>query len=262
MLRDPSYATVNTRVDSVWPCRWTMPRNETLGMVHCRTKVLFFYRLREDTSPSARNESNPVDNARQRPVERMPMEALFFSTLIVAIAEMGDKTQLLSFVLAAKLKQRGPIILGILMATLANHFAAGFVGSWLAGLVSPQTLKWIIAVSFFAFGAWALIPDKLEEKKDLRGTSVFLTTLIAFFIVEMGDKTQLATIALAARYDSLFSVVMGTTLGMMIANVPAVWVGEALAQRINMKIMRWIAAALFVILGILSLLAPIPGIRA
>lgn len=159
--------------------------------------------------------------------------------------------------LAAKLKRKGPIILGILFATLANHFAAGYVGVWLASLVSPHTLKWIIALSFFAFGAWALIPDKLEENRNLRGTGVFLTSLIAFFLVEMGDKTQLATIALAARYDSLVAVVVGTTLGMMIANIPAVLIGDALAQRISMKVMRWVAALLFVVLGLLSLLAPI-----
>lgn len=186
------------------------------------------------------------------------MEALFFSTVIVALAEMGDKTQLLSFVLAAKLKRRVPIILGILFATLANHFLAGYVGTWLASLVSPQTLKWIVAVSFFAFGVWALKPDKFEENRNLRGSGVFLTTLIAFFLVEMGDKTQLATVALAARYDSLVAVVTGTTLGMMIANVPAVWIGQALADRVNMRVMRWVAAALFVLLGILALLAP-PG---
>jgi len=187
------------------------------------------------------------------------VEAFFLSALIVTLAEMGDKTQLLSFVLAAKLKRNGPIILGIFCATLANHFAAGYVGAWLATLVSPQTLKWIVAVSFFAFGAWALIPDKLEENRNLRDAGVFLTTLIAFFLVEMGDKTQLATIALAARYDSLVAVVMGTTLGMMFANIPAVWMGETLAQRINMKVMRWVAAALFVVLGILTLLAPVAG---
>jgi putative Ca2+/H+ antiporter (TMEM165/GDT1 family) len=185
------------------------------------------------------------------------MEALIFSTAIVALAEMGDKTQLLSFVLAAKLKNKGAIILGIFFATLANHFVAGYVGTWLAGLVSPQALRWIVGLSFFAFGAWALIPDKLEENRNFRGAGVFLTTLIAFFLVEMGDKTQLATIALAARYDSLVAVVMGTTLGMMIANVPAVWLGEALSKKTNMKIMRWIAAGLFVVLGILSLIAPI-----
>jgi putative Ca2+/H+ antiporter (TMEM165/GDT1 family) len=185
------------------------------------------------------------------------MEALFLSTSVVALAEMGDKTQLLSFVLAAKLNHRMAIIIGIFFATLANHFFAGSVGAWLASLISPQTLKWVVAISFFAFGIWALRPDKLDDNQSLRGTSVFVTTLIAFFIVEMGDKTQLATIALAARYDSLTSVVMGTTLGMMIANVPAVWVGEKLTHRINMKVMHWIAAALFIVLGILALFAPI-----
>ena len=188
------------------------------------------------------------------------MEALIFSTAVVALAEMGDKTQLLSVVLAAKLKRRVPIILGILVATLANHFLAGYVGAWLASLVSPQTLRWGVALSFFAFGAWALRPDKLEDDRKLRGAGVFLTTLIAFFLVEMGDKTQLATVALAARYDSLVTVVMGTTLGMMIANIPAVWMGEALARRVNMKVMRWVAAGLFVLLGVLALLAPPPTV--
>ena len=185
------------------------------------------------------------------------MEAFFLSTSIVALAEMGDKTQLLSFVLAAKLKHRIPIILGILFATLANHFFAGSVGAWLASLISPKTMKWIVAVSFFVFGLWALKPDKLDENQKLRGAGVFITTLIAFFIVEMGDKTQLATIALAARYNSLVAVVMGTTIGMMIANVPAVWLGEKLTHRINMKVMRWIAAALFIVLGVLALFAPV-----
>jgi putative Ca2+/H+ antiporter (TMEM165/GDT1 family) len=171
---------------------------------------------------------------------------------------MGDKTQLLSFVLAAKLKRRVPIILGILFATLANHFLAGYLGAWAAGLVSPGVLKWIVALAFFAFGAWALKQDKLEENRNLRGAGVFLTTLIAFFLVEMGDKTQLATVALAARYDSLVTVVLGTTLGMMIANVPAVWIGGALAHRVNMRVMRWVAAGLFVLLGILALLAWTP----
>ena len=183
------------------------------------------------------------------------MEALFFSTLIVTLAEMGDKTQLLSFVLAARFKQKTPILLGILAATLANHFLAGSVGVWLASLLSPEALKWIIALSFFAFGLWALKPDSLDAGKSLPNASVFVTTLIAFFIVEMGDKTQLATISLAARYDSLVAVVTGTTLGMMLANLPAVWMGEAMAQRVNLKALRWVAAGLFVLMGILSLFA-------
>lgn len=185
------------------------------------------------------------------------MEAFFVSTSIVTLAEMGDKTQLLSFVLAAKLKYRVPIIMGILFATLANHFFAGYVGVWIASLIPPQTMKWIVALSFFAFGIWALKPDKLDENQKLRGAGVFVTTLIAFFLVEMGDKTQLATIALAARYDSLVAVVMGTTLGMMIANIPAVWIGEKLTHRINMKAMRWVAASLFIVLGVLALFAPV-----
>lgn len=167
---------------------------------------------------------------------------------------MGDKTQLLAFVLAAKLKRKGAIALGILVATLANHFLAGWVGAWLATLVAPQALRWIIALSFFVFGLWALKPDKLEDGREYSGRSAFLTTLVAFFFVEMGDKTQLATVALAARFDSLAAVVAGTTLGMMLANVPAVWLGEVLAQRVDMRVMRWIAAALFVALGFATLL--------
>jgi Ca2+/H+ antiporter, TMEM165/GDT1 family len=183
------------------------------------------------------------------------MEALFVSTAVVALAEMGDKTQLLSFVLAAKLKRRVPIILGILVATLANHFLAGWIGVWLATLVAPGTLRWIVAFSFFLFGLWTLKPDELGGHRDRPGAGVFVTTVVSFFVIEIGDKTQLATVALAARFDTLVPVVMGTTLGMMIADVPAVWVGEALSRRINMKWMRWIAAALFILLGGLTLLA-------
>jgi len=183
------------------------------------------------------------------------MEALLVSTAVVALAEMGDKTQLLSFVLAAKLKRPWPIIGGIFVATLANHFLAGWVGAWLAMLVAPATLKWIVALSFFAFGLWALKPDTLDEEREYSDRSAFLTTLAAFFVVEMGDKTQLATVALAARFDALAAVVMGTTLGMLLANAPAVWLGEKLAHRVNMKWMRWGAAALFVLLGALTLVA-------
>jgi putative Ca2+/H+ antiporter (TMEM165/GDT1 family) len=191
----------------------------------------------------------------------LSLEPLAVSTAVVAAAEMGDKTQLLSFVLAAKLKRPVPIVLGILVATLANHFLAGWVGAWLATLVSPATLRWTIAASFVGFGLWTLKPDELEEDRRLPGGSVFLTTLLAFFVVEMGDKTQLATIALAARYRALALVVAGTTLGMMIANVPAVYLGETLAHRVNLKWMRWIAAALFVALGILTLFAGDDALR-
>lgn len=166
---------------------------------------------------------------------------------------MGDKTQLLSFVLAGRFKRPWPILAGILCATLANHFLAGWVGVWLASMVSPQTLKWIVAIAFFAFGLWALVPDKLEQTRTTTARSVFITTLVVFFFVEMGDKTQLATVALAARYEQLVAVVLGTTAGMMIANAPAVWLGEALAQKVNMKAMRWIAATLFIVLGVLTL---------
>lgn len=189
------------------------------------------------------------------------LESLLVSTAIVAAAEMGDKTQLLSFVLAAKLKRPLPIVLGILVATLANHFLAGWVGAWLATLVSPTTLRFLIGASFVLFGLWTLKPDELEGDRKLPGRGVFLTTLFAFFLVEMGDKTQLATIALAARYHALALVVAGTTLGMMIANVPAVYLGEALAHRVNLKWMRWIAAALFVVLGILTFFAGDDALR-
>jgi len=189
-----------------------------------------------------------------RTFETKVLEAFLLSTSVVALAEMGDKTQLLSFLLAARLKQKPPIIAGIFIATLANHFLAGSVGVWAASLVSPDALRWIIALLFFAFGAWVLRPDKMEESPKLPAAGVFLATLIVFFLAEMGDKTQLATIALAARYDSLVTVVLGTTLGMMIANVPAVWIGEALAHRVNMKVMRGVAACLFVLLGVLAVL--------
>jgi putative Ca2+/H+ antiporter (TMEM165/GDT1 family) len=182
------------------------------------------------------------------------VNALLVSAAVVALAEMGDKTQLLSFALAAKLHRRTPIILGILVATLANHFCAAWLGTWLAGLVSPVVLRWAIAASFVGFGLWTLRPDQLAEQS-LRGSSVFLTTLVAFFVVEIGDKTQLATVALAARFQALVPVVAGTTLGMMIANVPAVWMGDALAHRVNMTWMRRVAAALFIGLGVLTLVA-------
>jgi putative Ca2+/H+ antiporter (TMEM165/GDT1 family) len=180
------------------------------------------------------------------------LNAFLLSTVLVALAEMGDKTQLLALVLAARLRRKRAIVLGILVATLTNHLLAGWVGAWLARLVSADMLRWIVATAFIAFGLWALVPDKLEERTYSHG-SAFLTTLVAFFFVEMGDKTQLATVALAARFDALAAVVAGTTLGMMLANVPAVWLGGALAQRVDMRAMRWIAAALFVASGVATL---------
>ena len=184
------------------------------------------------------------------------MESFLTSTALVALAEIGDKTQLLSFVLAARLRKPLAIIVGILFATLANHALAGSLGVWLATFLSPDAQRFVTAIAFFVFAAWALVPDKFEDRETTTRRGAFMTTLIAFFIVEMGDKTQLATIALGTRYGELVPVVLGTTLGMMIANIPAVLVGEALAARINMKVMRYTAAALFVATGVLALFAP------
>ncbi len=169
---------------------------------------------------------------------------------------MGDKTQLLALLLATRFRQKLPIVLGILAATLANHLLAGWIGSWLATLVSPEVLRWMVGLSFVGFGLWTLKPDTLEQDRPLPRSGVFLTTLVSFFLIEMGDKTQLATVALAARFGSLLPVVAGTTLGMMLADVPAGWVGETLSRRLNLKDLRWAAAALFVVLGLLTLLAP------
>ena len=183
------------------------------------------------------------------------MEAFLVSTSIVALAEIGDKTQLLAFVLAAKFRQRLPIVLGILVATLANHAFAGAIGSWLTSLMAPCTLQWVLGVSFLAMAVWTLIPDKLDEN-DARVArlGVFGTTLVAFFLAEMGDKTQIATVALAAQYQALAAVVAGTTLGMMIANVPAVLLGEQLAERLPVRLVHLVAAAIFAVLGIATLL--------
>jgi Ca2+/H+ antiporter, TMEM165/GDT1 family len=184
------------------------------------------------------------------------LETFLTSTILVAIAEIGDKTQLLSFVLAARLRKPWPIIAGILAATLANHAAAAWVGSLLAGVISASTLSWIVGLSFIGFGLWALHPDSLEGAPRLHKAGAFVTAFVAFFLAEMGDKTQFATIALAARFDQLGLVIFGTTLGMMIVNVPSVWIGEKLAQHIPMKAVRMLAAALFIIVGILTIWNP------
>lgn len=183
------------------------------------------------------------------------MEAFLFSTGIVALAEIGDKTQLLAFILAARFRKPWPIVLGILVATIANHAFAGAVGSWVSTLLQPETLRWILGISFFAMAVWTLIPDKFDESEaKFMGAGVFGTTLIAFFLAEMGDKTQIATVALAAQFNALWYVVAGTTLGMMIANVPAVFIGARLAHRIPVRLVHGIAAALFGILGGATLL--------
>jgi putative Ca2+/H+ antiporter (TMEM165/GDT1 family) len=184
------------------------------------------------------------------------MEALLAPFAMVAIAEMGDKTQLLSFILAARFRgKHWAIIGGIFAATIANHFVAAFLGDWVAAKVDPDAMRWILGVGFLGFAAWALIPDKLDddEAKPSR-FGPFATTLVAFFLAEMGDKTQLATIALGAKYASLAMVVIGTTLGMMAANVPAVLLGERLAKYVPLSKMRFVAAALFAIFGVLILL--------
>lgn len=184
------------------------------------------------------------------------MEAFVTSTVLVALAEIGDKTQLLSFVLAARLRKPWPIIAGIFVATIANHALAGSAGVWLAGLMDPRWIPWVTGGLFIAFGLWTLHPDSLDDTPTLHRAGAFVTTLIAFFIAEMGDKTQFATIALGARFqDALISVVCGTTIGMMLANVPAVFIGERLAQRLPLTIIRWIAAGVFVVTGIGALLS-------
>lgn len=184
------------------------------------------------------------------------LEPFFTSTALVAVAETGDKTQLLSFVLAARLRRPWPIIWGILCATLANHALAGAAGAWLAAFAAPETVRWVTALAFFAFGIWALFPDRYDGGAPRGSGGVFLTTLVCFFVAEMGDKTQLATVALGARYDALAAVVLGTTLGMMIANVPAVFVGERLAERFPLALARKAAAGLFFATGALALLGP------
>ncbi len=182
------------------------------------------------------------------------MEALLTSTLLVALAEIGDKTQLLSFVLAARLRKPGAIIAGILVATLANHALAGSVGVWLASLANPQWLPWLTGGVFIAFGLWTLSPDSLDDDPAMHRAGAFVTSLIAFFVAEMGDKTQFATIALAAQFhDALVSVVTGTTIGMMLANVPAVLIGDRLAQKLPLKAIRYVAAAVFIVTGALAL---------
>lgn len=183
------------------------------------------------------------------------MEAFLISTGIVALAEIGDKTQLLAFILAAKFRKPVPIIIGILVATLVNHGFAGAVGSWITTLMGPETLRWVLGVSFIAMAAWTLIPDKFDEgDAKLSRFGVFGTTLIAFFLAEMGDKTQVATVALAAQYHAFSSVVAGTTLGMMIANVPAVLLGDRIAHRLPVRLVHTIAAAIFATLGVATLL--------
>ena len=183
------------------------------------------------------------------------MDAFLISTGVVALAEIGDKTQLLAFILAAKFRKPIPIILGVLVSTIANHAFAGALGAWITSLVSPETMRWILGVSFIGMAIWTLIPDKFDESEaKFARFGVFGTTVIAFFLAEMGDKTQVATVALAAQYHAFVPVVAGTTLGMMIANVPAVLLGDRIAGKIPVRIVHAIAALIFAIIGVLTLL--------
>jgi putative Ca2+/H+ antiporter (TMEM165/GDT1 family) len=182
------------------------------------------------------------------------VEAFLISTGAVAVAEIGDKTQLLALVLAARFRKSLPIIVGILVATLANHTLAGVFGAWLTSVVGPRTMQWALALSFIAMGLWTLVPDKYEEAKAPASRfGIFAATLVAFFLLEIGDKTQIATVALAAKYSSLSAVIAGTTLGMMLANVPAVLLGDIAVRKVPMKAVRAVAAAIFVLLGITML---------
>jgi Ca2+/H+ antiporter, TMEM165/GDT1 family len=185
------------------------------------------------------------------------MEAFLVSTGVVALGEMGDKTQLLAFLLAAKFKRPVPIVLGILAATLLNHTAAGALGAWIAHALGPDLLRWVVGLGFLGMAGWILIPDKVDEDEAagmMNRFGVFATTIVTFFMAEMGDKTQIATVALAARYQSLFQVVSGTTLGMLLADVPAVFLGSGIAGRINMRVMHIISAVIFAALGVATLL--------
>ncbi len=189
--------------------------------------------------------------------EEHVLEAFWISTGVVALGEMGDKTQLLAVLLAVRFKKPVPIILGILLATLANHALAGALGGWVASALGSDVLRWVIGLSFIAMAAWMLVPDKIEADlvvRDFATWGVLGTTVVAFFLAEMGDKTQIATVALAARYSDLVAVVAGSTAGMMLANVPAVYLGNQLAERISMAWVHGVSAAIFVALGVATLL--------
>ena len=183
------------------------------------------------------------------------MEAFLVSTGIVALAEMGDKTQLLSLVLAARFRKPWPIVLGIFVATLVNHALAGALGSWVTGALGPDVLRWVLGVSFIAMALWMLIPDKLDEDEAATRPryGVFATTVVAFFLAEMGDKTQVATVMLAAQFNAWAAVVAGTTLGMMLANAPVVWFGDAITRKVPIKLVHMIGAVVFLVLGVWAL---------
>lgn len=185
------------------------------------------------------------------------MEAFLVSTGIVALAEMGDKTQLLALILAARFRQPWPIVLGIFVATVANHALAGAVGAWVTTVMGPDVLRWVLGASFIAMAAWMLIPDKMDDEEAVAKPrfGVFGTTLVAFFLAEMGDKTQVATVMLAAQYQAYYAVIAGTTVGMMLANAPVVWLGERMTRLIPMRVVHSVSALIFMVLGVWALLA-------
>lgn len=192
------------------------------------------------------------------------MEAFLISTSVVALAEMGDKTQLLSLVLAARFRKPWPIVAGIFVATLVNHALAGALGAWITSYLGENAMRWILGLSFIAMAIWMLIPDKLDED-EVSGHSrwgVFGTTLVAFFLAEMGDKTQIATVMLAAKYNAYLWVVAGTTLGMMLANAPVVWLGDKLVKRVPIRLVHVVSAVIFLVLGVLALFLPGTGVLA
>jgi len=191
----------------------------------------------------------------EHPMHAIDLQAILVPTGVVALAEIGDKTQLLAFILAAKFRKPVPIVLGILTATLINHGLAGALGTWITGLITPTILRWVLGASFLGMAVWTLVPDKFEESDaKLAQFGIFGTTLLAFFLAEMGDKTQLATIALAAHYQDFPAVVAGTTLGMLLADVPAVFIGNKMAERLPLRLVHGIAAGIFAVLGIATLL--------
>ena len=214
-----------------------------------------------DRTPS--NEPEPgcgrcIRTTRPAATDIPAMEAFLVSTSIVALAEMGDKTQLLALVLAARFRKPWPIVWGIFVATVFNHALAGAAGAWITTLIGPQMLRWVLGVSFIAMAVWMLIPDKLDDGDTGEGSrrGVFGTTVVAFFLAEMGDKTQIATVMLAAQYSVWLWVVAGTTLGMMLANAPVVWLGERITRRIPLRTVHVVSAGIFLVLGILALWVP------
>lgn len=220
-----------------------------LFVVRFRPWIRLSHQRQAITAPSLCTGAGPA---------RIPaaLEAFLVSTGIVALAEMGDKTQLLSLVLAARFRKPWPIVLGILVATLVNHALAGALGSWVTGVLGPDVLRWVLGGSFIAMALWMLVPDKLDEEEASRGprAGVFVTTVVAFFLAEMGDKTQVATVMLAAQFNAWAAVVAGTTLGMILANAPVVWFGDRITRRVPIKLVHTIGAVVFLVLGVVALL--------